>query len=74
MKRFRIRLAIVAAIAGLFATVAPAPAMAAHNCSLDDVSGVADTACENYHNPKGLIGLVVYCVVYAQNFCLDPID
>ena len=72
MKRFRVRLAVVAAITGLLAMFAPAPARASHTCALDPA--LVDSVCENYHSPKNLISLVVYCVVYAQNFCLDPID
>lgn len=72
MKKFRIRLAVVAAITGMLAMFAPAPARAAHTCGLDG-TGIVDSVCENYHNPKTLIQIVVFCVVYAQNFCL-PVE
>jgi hypothetical protein len=37
------------------------PALASHNCALEDVDQTVDTICDHYHD-KGLIGYLI-CLV-----------
>ena len=60
----KLRITIVGAALAAF-TILPAtasPALAAHTCALDEASQELDTICENYHNPKPLLGYII-CLI-----------